>query len=678
MSTQSLPVRKVPVRTDHETPDLDALASREWLVCNGLGGYASGTLAGLCTRRYHGLLVAALPPPFGRTMMFNHLSELVRLPDGTRSLIGGWGREAAAQGAALLEDFRLEHGLPVWRYHVGGVLLERRVVLVHQQNTVHVSYRLLSGAGPVRLKLRPSVHFRPHDDPVDLPVTPDYSLTVRNHRYEVKNGTALPPLRLFLSAQESAFTVESQFLPELIYWVEESRGYGSRGGLWTPGYFRSTLYPGHTATLMASTETWDDLEALTPEVVWEAEEHRRAQLLMTAVPAAREGVAAELVLAADAFLVAPTARRAETIMAQAEGQEPRTVIAGYHWFTDWGRDTMISLEGLTLMTGRPEDARRILLTFARHVKDGLIPNFFSEHEGKAVYHTADASLWFFHAIERYLAATDDWTTLELLFPKLEDVIAAHRRGTQFGIGVDEDGLLRQGAEGYQLTWMDAKVGDWVVTPRRGKAVEINGLWHNALCLQASWRERLGQGDPRELFEEAERHRRAFNERFWYEEGGYLYDVVDGEQGDDASLRPNQLLAFSLRYPVLMKEFWEPVLNVTTRELLTPVGLRSLARGHRDYRSEYFGDLRARDAAYHQGTVWSWLIGPFVDAWRKLHPEDDVRRFLHGLIEHLGEAGIGSVSEIFDAEPPHTPRGCIAQAWGVAELLRTWVSATRTA
>jgi predicted glycogen debranching enzyme len=361
----------------------------------------------------------------------------------------------------------------------------------------------------------------------------------------------------------------------------------------------------------------------------------------------------------------------------------RTVIAGYHWFTDWGRDTMISLEGLTLTTGRHVEAGYILRTFAHYVRDGLIPNMFPEREKEGLYHTADATMWFFHAMQRYIDYTHDRLTLALLYPTLKDIIANHVRGTRFGIRMDErDGLLTQGADGYQLTWMDAKVDDWVVTPRRGKAVEINALWFNALKLMERWASDHGDADAnyRDL---AERVRRSFNERFWNPEAGYLYDIVDvdGFPGlVDSKCRPNQVLAISLPNPVLVRERWSSVLNAARDRLLTPVGLRSLAPGDADYKSRYFGDLRARDAAYHQGTVWGWLVGPFVDAWLKLYPDDleGARRTLEGFIPHLDDGCIGSISEVFDAEEPFTQRGCIAQAWSVAEVLRVWVKLSQQA
>jgi predicted glycogen debranching enzyme len=301
---------------------------------------------------------------------------------------------------------------------------------------------------------------------------------------------------------------------------------------------------------------------------------------------------------------------------------------------------------------------------------------FPEGQNEGLYHTADATLWFFHALDRYLEFTQDRPTLQLVLPKLIEIAEQHIKGTRFGIAVDqEDGLLRQGAEGYQLTWMDAKVDDWVVTPRRGKAVEINALWYNALRLLEGWiRQERSEEEAQTMAKYALRARESFNRRFWYEEGNYLYDVIDGEHGDDAACRPNQLLAFSLRHPILDQQYWKPVLDCVQERLLTPVGLRSLSRDHPDYKAKYFGDLRARDAAYHQGTVWAWLIGPFIDAWMRVHPDDraGARRFLEGFTAHLDEACIGSISEIFDADPPFTSRGCIAQAWSVAEALRCWV------
>ncbi|MDP8923023.1 MAG: amylo-alpha-1,6-glucosidase [Chloroflexota bacterium] len=658
----------------------ESLVDREWLVTNGLGGYASGSVSGVPTRRYHGYLIAALPAPLGRVVMFNHLTERVILPDGTSADLAGRehaGGDLWVPAASHLDAFGLDAGLPVWRYGIGDVLLEKRVILLNCQNTVHVQYRQVAGSGPVRLELRPSIHPRPHEHPVSEALEGPYALTIIGDRYEVSPGGSLPPLRWLLHGERGALIVDRETIREVFYRVEARRGYESYGTLWSPGRFRADLAPGRDVTLVASMEDWETMLALTPQQALAAELERRRRLIAAAVPAAREGLGAELVLAADQFIITPAGRVADTARATASGDEVRTVIAGYHWFTDWGRDTMISLEGLTLTTGRAEEAGFILRTFAHYIRDGLVPNMFPDGSTKGLYHTADATLWFFHALDRYLRATDDRPTLRLILPTLVDIVDHHRRGTRFGIGVDPiDGLLRQGAEGYQLTWMDAKVEDWVVTPRRGKAVEINALWYNALCLLAGWvREESGdQAQAEDLTDHARRARESFNRRFWYEPGGYLYDVVDGEHGDDASLRPNQLFAISLPHPVLDRERWEPVLKVCEEQLLTPVGLRSLAPTDPDYKPRYDGDLRARDAAYHQGTVWGWLIGPFVDAWLKVHPDDPsrARPFLDGFVPHLSEACLGSISEIFDAEPPFTPRGCIAQAWSVAEVLRCWV------
>jgi predicted glycogen debranching enzyme len=665
----------------------EALISREWLVTNGLGGYASGTIAGAATRRYHGLLIAALPNPLGRTMMVNHLSEQVRLPDGTLVHLGasrpdglqssGSGGEEDLYGARHLREFRLEQGLPAWTYEFGGYVVEKRLLLAHMQNTVHVTYRLVSGEGNLRLSLRPAVHFRSHDAPVSQELGGPYMVSVVGDRFELNAGAPLPPLRMRVLGQGQNFVFEHARHPQLTYRIEEARGYQSHGELWSHGHFKVRISKDSPATLIASTEAWETMIALGPSQAQRYELDRRNRLVHIAHQEHGQSTAAELVLAADQFPIAPAGRIDDATRARAQGEELRTVIAGYHWFTDWGRDTMISLEGLCMTTGRRQEARWILHSFAHYVRDGLIPNLFPEGEQLGLYHTADATLWFFHAVDRYLAHTADRNTLRQILPVMESIVAAHIKGTHFGIRVDPaDGLLTQGQDGVQLTWMDAKCDGWVVTPRRGKAVEINALWFNALSVLARWQEEERTPEAgRDMRAAAERVRQSFNQRFWNPDGGYLFDVVDSEGGgNDASFRPNQIFALSLPNPVLSSDRWKPVVDMVGEKLLTPVGLRSLAREHPDYKPTYHGDLRTRDAAYHQGTVWSWLIGPYVDAWIKVYPDrrSEARRFLVGLEKHLGEACVGSVSEVFDAEAPYTPRGCIAQAWGVAELLRAWV------
>ena len=674
MNTITRRIDLAQAHTDHAREIL----RREWLLTNGLGGYASGTVSGMVSRRYHGLLTAALPAPYGRVMMLNHLAEDLRLADGRCLLIGGdepRTSDAEVPGVHHIREFRIEHGLPVWTYDAEGYVIERSVLLVHGQNTVQITYRLLSGQDVARLELRPSVHFRPHENDVGGPPPEGYSLLIHGRRYEVTAPEQPFPLRLYVHDDHVHFTHEGGKLSEIAYQMEEDRGYRSRGALWTPGCFTVELRPNRPVTFVASTEDWPSILAFAPADALAADFARRQRLVAAAIPAAQEGAGAELVLAADQFIITPAGRVEDAARAKAAGDEVRTVIAGYHWFTDWGRDTMISLEGLTLTTGRPQEAAWILRTFAHYIRDGLIPNLFPEGKREGLYHTADATLWYFHALDRYLETTGDRGTLQQLLPKLVEIVQQHLRGTQFGIGVDAaDGLLRQGADGLQLTWMDAKVDGWVVTPRRGKAVEINALWYNALRLLEGWlRAEQGEDAARPYGEHAQRAYESFNRRFWSEDRGYLLDIVDGEHGDDRAFRPNQLFAISLRHPVLEQARWSVVVEKVRAELLTPVGLRSLAPSHPDYKQRYFGELRTRDAAYHQGTVWAWLIGPFIDAWLKVHPDDQAgaRQWLEGLVVHLDYACIGSINEIFDAEEPYTPRGCIAQAWSVAEVLRCW-------
>jgi predicted glycogen debranching enzyme len=658
----------------------EILLSREWLVTNGLGGYASGTISGAVTRRYHGLLTAALPAPLGRTVMWSHISEILRFEDHVEISFGAEeraGGQLNLAGADYLKEFRLENGLPVWVFEVRGLTIVKRILMPHRQNTVHISSQVAGDGKRPRLELRPAFNFRHYEDRVDRLPEALYEIRATNGRYEVVDpAKRFPSLRMQPRDCVCDFLVEPRKIHEIIYRTELDRGYDSEGELWSPGLFRVDLARSAAATLVGSTEEWNIIEVLAPEAAEKAERDRRERLLDQADPAAREGVAAELVLAADQFIITPAGRVEEEARAHAFGDEVRTVIAGYHWFTDWGRDTMISLAGLTITTGRTLEAGYILRTFAHYVRHGLIPNMFPDGQSQGLYHTADATLWFFHALSRYLEATDDRTTLELLLPTLGEIIDYHLAGTDFNIHVDpDDGLLCQGKEGYQLTWMDAKMGDWVVTPRRGKAVEINALWFNALELFAGWLRMNGEEEAADRYAgHARRAQRSFNERFWYGDGGYLYDVIDGMEGDDNSIRPNQVFAISVDHPVLRRDRWASVMAVVERDLLTPLGLRSLSPNDPDYKKNYHGDLKTRDAAYHQGTVWAWLIGPFIDAWLKLHPNEleKARDFLRAFPGHLDEAGIGTISEVFDAEPPHTPRGCIAQAWSIAELLRCWV------
>ncbi len=670
--------REIPW-SDKELLNPEPLLNREWIVTNGLGGYASGTISGVTTRRYHGFLIAALPAPLGRTIMLNNILESITFPDDTKMQLSGEERLSCSlqmHGACFLTSFSLDMGLPVWRYEAKDIVIEKKVLLRYRQNTVQVSYSL-SGNTPIKLDLRPCLRFRPQNEPLAASLGFSYSVRFTDDICEVSVGPGLPMLRMLVEGHDAPFTLDRIKVEELIYRVEASLGYESKEDLWSPGFFSINLSPGERVILVASTESPEIIRALTTDQAVKAELSRRELVLGAAHPKVRDGLAAELVLAADQFVVIPVTRQHDTARINARGDEIRTVIAGYHWFADWGRDTMISLEGLTLLTGRYAEAGWILRTFGGYVRDGLIPNMFPEGQEEARYNTADATLWFFHALDRYLEYTKDQATLTHLLPKILEIVDYHLRGTRFNIRVDPaDGLLTQGEKDLPLTWMDAKVGDWVVTPRRGKAVEINALWYNALRLLEHWCRKAGrEKDADAMAIQADRAKESFNLRFWYEAGGYLYDVVDGERGgDDASCRPNQMLAISLPHPVLDESRWLPVMKTVKEKLLTPVGLRTLSADNPDYKSRYYGDIRARDASYHQGTVWPWLLGPFIDAYLKVYPEDKAgaRKILGEIEDQLSQACIGSISEICDADEPFVPRGCISQAWSVAEFLRAWV------
>jgi predicted glycogen debranching enzyme len=646
------------------------LLSKEWLVTNGLGGYASGTLLCAPTRRYHGLFVPDLPSPWGRTVMIPRLDEEA-IVDGEALLLSGVEFEDGRLKSDLpqvFDEFTREWQTPQWHCLFKGRRLQKRIIMPYGQNSVYVEYRLLEG-DPLRLHLRPFVTFRMLDAQLHEARRPPFPLTVLDGRYEMHLCEGAPSLKMCVRPHRGVFVADSLVSAGVSYRIDRDRGSEHIENLASPGYFSADLTLDRPIAFVASTEPWELLECNSGSI-FEAEAQRLHKLLSLLQERDNDDIERWLTLAADQFIVFPGSRLDEQALARASGDEARTVIAGYHWFTDWGRDTMISLEGLTLCTGRYHEARSILRTFAHYIKDGLLPNLFPEGQRQALYHTVDATLWFFHALDRYHRVTGDSETVMALRPILKSVIEHHVNGTHFGIGVDsQDGLLRAGAEGYQLTWMDAKVDGWVVTPRRGKPVEIQALWYNALQCMARWGEIAGEQTDR-LEAMAARARQSFNERFWREAGGCLFDVIDGEQGDDASFRPNQIFTISLQHPILEERRWHAVVDAVAQKLLTPVGLRSLSRDHRDYKPMYFGDLRARDAAYHQGTVWAWLIGPFIDAWLKVYKDaSQARGMLEGFRSHLLEDGIGTVSEIFDAEPPYHPRGCIAQAWSVAEVLR---------
>jgi predicted glycogen debranching enzyme len=655
-----------------EGADFWDLLTREWLVTNGRGGYASGTVPGCNTRRYHGLFIPGLEKK-GRTVMLARLNEEAHV-QGQRYRLDAEecadGTQAGG-GARLLRGFHLDGLVPHWLYQVGEARFQRKLVLVHGENTLVMVWEHLAGP-EVGLRLRPFPALRMHDDKLHTTLLAP-SVLLLDSRVDLRAQEGAPPMRMRLySSAPAPFVGLRETSASQLYRVEKARGYDFVETLVSPGYFDCTLRPGEFLALCVTMEDAGVLER-NPQETLSLEYERERRLLQQVPPPARTGVPARLVLAADQFIIAPT-RPTDDAWARAVGQDVRSVIAGYHWFTDWGRDTMISLEGLTLCTGRHATAAAILRTFHHHVRDGLLPNLFPEGEAEGLYHTADATMWFFHAVDRYLRYTKDEELLRDFYPTLAGIIEHHQKGTRHNIHVDpKDGLLSQGQEGYQLTWMDAKVDGWVVTPRRGKAVELNALWFNALRLMVEWSERLGK-DARPYAAAAEQAYASFNRRFWNPATGCLFDVVDGEDGrDDPAVRPNQVFALSLKNPVLRRDKWEPVMVKVREHLLTPVGLRSLAPEHPDYKPKYDGDLRARDAAYHQGTVWGWLIGHYVDATLKVSGDKrDARAVLEGMKEHLEHSGLGQISEIFDATEPFRPRGCIAQAWSVAETLRVFL------
>src|SRR5215203_3591956 len=644
------------------TGDLSAGLRREWLVTNGLGGYASSTVAGVSTRSYHGLLVAALEPPVARTVLVGDsidwvVYDGVRYPLSTSEFGGG---VTSPDGYRYLESFRLEGSLPVWTFAVADALVERRVWMAYGVNATFVTYRLLRGSRSIDLEVTPLVTYRSFHA---LASGQGWNIGV-----EPLDGGAM--IRAY--DQATPFWLRSdraEFRSGGAWWwgfrhrAEAERGLADRSDLFAPGVFLTRLDPGETVALIYSTEAEIDLDAASSRV---AAEERQRSLLMRAGAQEADPVVQQLVLAADQFLV-----------TRPVPDDPggRSVIAGYHWFNDWGRDTMISLPGLTLTTGREEEAASILRTFARYLADGLLPNNFPDSAGVVPgYNTADATLWYILAIRAYEEATGDESLVTDLLPALLQVIERHLEGTRYGIGVDPtDGLLRAGEPGVQLTWMDAKVGDWVVTPRIGKPVEIQALWYNALRTVAEFHVVRGnRATSARLAALADRTRESFRARFRRPDLDYLADVVDGPKGDDWSLRPNQIFALSLPFPMLEGEEARGVLDAVSRSLLTSYGLRSLTLQDPAYRGTYGGDQVLRDGSYHQGPVWSWLLGPYAEAsFRLTGDRSAALNVLRPLGDHLRDAGLGSVSEIFEGDPPHLPKGCVAQAWGVAETLRVW-------
>ena len=631
--------------------DLDAALRREWIETNGIGGFASSTVAGLNTRRYHGLLVAATKPPVGRAVLLSKLEETL-VVNGRRFDLSANRYPGAVhpQGYQFLKEFRLDP-FPVFTYEAGGVTVGNSVFMVHGENTTVVEYRL-SGKEAV-LEVRPLIAFRDYHHLTSRNDALNPDVHTEPGRASVKPYDGLPALHFAHNA--GGIQVSGDWYFSFEYDRERERGLDYQEDLFHP----FMLYYADGGVLLASTESRDASDA---GILRRAEIERRGQLL-TASPADDQFVKT-LVAAAGQFIV-------------SRGGD-KTVIAGYPWFSDWGRDTMISLPGLALATGCVDATKSILLEFARHVDRGMLPNRFPDAGEAPEYNTVDATLWFFEAVRSVLECSEDYEfVLDHLYPVLADVVAWHERGTRYGIRMDSDGLLLAGEPGVQLTWMDAKIGDWVVTPRHGKPVEIQALWYNALRIMEhlAWEFGDDAGGKRygAMAAAAERH---FEPLFWNESAGCLYDVVEGERRD-ASTRPNQILAVSLPHSMLSVEKAKRVVAAVERELLTPYGLRSLAPGDPQYRGWYEGDPWSRDSAYHQGTVWPWLMGPFLTAYVKVHgrtakAREQAARWLDALRDFVLGEGLGQIAEVFDGDAPHRPGGCIAQAWSVAELLRATV------
>jgi predicted glycogen debranching enzyme len=635
----------------------DSASRREWLVTNGFGGYSSGTISGEITRRYQGLLVAALNPPLGRTLLVSKVEETVDYDGSTYILsTNRWNPdEIHPHGYTHIERFRLDGSIPVWTFACADALIEKRVWMERHQNSVHVRYEVVRARRPVTLTIEPVVNYRSNHN-ITESTERGVDISATGDGMQVRIGDDSPAFRL--SMERADCDPQYAWSDRFYLSVDDDRGIHPHEYHLQVGHFRVTLEEGEASTFIATSEQDTQRSATALE--------ERLQLDHDLV--ARSGLEDEpepirqLVLAADQFIVH------RHFDDDADG---RSIIAGYHWFEDWGRDTMIALPGLALATGRPDVAKSVLLTYGAAVSEGMLPNRFPEDGSEAVYNTIDATPWFFEAIRSYFESTGDVDLIRSIYPVLRDIVDWHERGTRFEIQFDPfDGLVRSGEEGAPLTWMDARMGDFLPTPRVGKPVEVNALWYNALCAMVDFAEETGE-EPEHYRLLAKRLCEGFK-RFWNDEKRYCFDVLDGPDGNDASLRPNQLLAVSLRHSPLDGWQHEAIVDSCARSLLTSHGLRSLSPDDDNYIRRYQGDLRKRDAAYHQGTVWSWLIGPFVSAhYRVYNDSEAARSFLQPLFLHLSDHGLGSISEIFDADPPFLARGCIAQAWGVAEILRTW-------
>jgi predicted glycogen debranching enzyme len=639
--------------------DLDVALTREWLETNGIGGFSSSTISGLNTRRYHGLLTAATKPPVGRFVLLSKLEETLQI-DGRRYELSS----NQYPGVIHPHGFNYQTGFcldpfPSFTYDVEGVRLDKSVFMVQGENTTVVQYELKQSFAitrDIKLEVRPLIAFR------DYHGTTHENSALNPHIETDLLQTSLKPYEdlpaLHLAHDRADVDSNGFWYRNFQYAVEQERGLDFAEDLFSPCALTFDLNAMKKFSIIASTERH---QAINADSYRQAEIERRSTIKQDADVTNR--LVSLLRTAADQFIV-----------AREQGE---TVIAGYHWFADWGRDTMIALPGLTLVNGRWDIAKDILAEFAMHVDQGMLPNRFPDAGEAPEYNTVDATLWFFEAVRAFMEYTGDYEFVRTsLYSVLQDIINCHVKGTRYGIHVDEDGLLSSGEPGVQLTWMDAKVGDWVVTPRHGKPVEIQALWYNALRVIEELAGRFNDPNAKQEYGAmADKARANFNVLFWNEQAGCLYDVINGEFRD-AAIRPNQVIAISLPNTMVAKDRAVSILSVIERELLTPRGLRTLSRSDPNYIGRYEGGPGSRDGAYHQGTVWPWLMGPYITASVKTLGRNAGRRlaatWLENFQQHLHEACLGQVSEIFDGDAPHTPRGCVAQAWSVAELLRAIV------
>ncbi len=697
----------LPISFDTENcRNLETAISAEWLCTNGLGGFASGTVAGANTRKYHGLLVVAAHPPVQRYVVLSRVEDRIVTGNTNGGATGGGATGVYdlstneftdiihPQGYKHLISFELSPsagGGPVWRYQLGDAVIEKSVTLVHGQDAVIVRYTLLKSAGnaPVKLQLQPMLAGRDFHATIQLHQRPWW--TIADDGRTKGGGEAADraitltapecPVKLILSHNADRFNVNACWWYNFTFRMERQRGYPDREDLWTPGVLEFTLKPGIPAGFIASTKgvPW----ARHNELLAAAKARHEMLLHNFDKVDAKDEFLSALSLAADQFVVSRGGGGVEK--SQGAPNQGATVIAGYPWFEDWGRDTFIALPGLTLVTGLHDVARSILATFADHLRRGLLPNRFPDKSFTPDYNTVDASMWFIHAAYQYWRYTGDAAFLtKYLYPKLCEIIECYRDGTDFGIRMDADGLIRAGDGNHQPTWMDAKIGDWVVTPRHGKPVEINALWYSNLRIMALVANEAKDTARAAAFEDlANRIESGFERIYFNDATKCLNDVIADDGTPDPSIRPNQLMAVSLPFSPLTREAQKGVVAACQKLLLTPMGMRTLAPppapNSGAYHGRYVGDQRARDMVYHQGTVWPWLIGPFISAYVKVRisqgnpaiARDEARGFLAPFREHLRQAGLGSISEIADGDAPHTPRGCPAQAWSVGEVLRAY-------